>query len=333
MNNDVHHPQHEATKRADEPDLGVLVGFDGSEQAILALYYAARAAQRSRSRLTVASAYAVPSPIYTTPAAIPPESEEATRKAHATSNLDIARELLQDYPGPVMYVTDRGDPAGVMVQLSAAAQLAVVGARGRGGFIGRLLGSVSSALPAHSHCPTVVVPRGYEIGNAQGADVFAPDTDDTPVVVGVDGSDHGRVAADVAAFAAVQRKTSLHLVMTIPIPTGWGVYYPELVPDPATTTRRQGELKELLVEEAARLHETHPDLPITVAVESGSPVHVLADLTRTSQLTVVGTRGHGRMMSVLLGSVSRGVLLHAEGPVMVVPHPQQDQREHSDNPR
>ena len=47
----------------------------------------------------------------------------------------------------------------------------------------------------------------------------------------------------------------------------------------------------------------------------------LAEHSRTAQLTIVSTRGHGRMVSALLGSVSRGLLERAEGPVMVVPAP------------
>ena len=62
---------------------------------------------------------------------------------------------------PVEAVIEIGDAAGVLVEESKAASLAVVGSRGRGGFAGRLLGTVSSALPAHSACPTVVIPVGW----------------------------------------------------------------------------------------------------------------------------------------------------------------------------
>ena len=50
---------------------------------------------------------------------------------------------------------ETGDPAGVLVDLSEEAVLTVVGTRGGGGFADRLLGTVSSALPAHAHCPTI----------------------------------------------------------------------------------------------------------------------------------------------------------------------------------
>ena len=62
-----------------------------------------------------------------------------------------------------------------------------------------------------------------------------------------------------------------------------------------------------------------PDLTLTTSVPVGDPTETLVEISSRAQLTVMGTRGRGRIRSALLGSVSRGVLNHAEGPVMVVP--------------
>lgn len=303
---------------ADRP-LGVLVGFDGSEQGTLALHYAARAAQRRSAPLTVVHSYTVPAVVSGYVAPTPEVSMDTLTRQGAEEVLKQAREYLAEYPGEVTFRIEYGDAAGVLVALSDSARLAVVGGRGVGGFLGRILGSVSSALPAHAKCPTVVVPRQYSAEIAPGAD-FAPVSDDRPVVAGVDGSSFGRVAALYAAQAAADRRTSLRLVLALPPLNSTLMWYPELAPrDDHLMEQRIAELQEKLTSETEWLASHFPGLEITAAVESGSAVEVLSAATKTSQLTVVGTHGRGGLSSTLLGSVSRGVLLHAAGPVLVVP--------------
>ncbi|WP_120004204.1 universal stress protein [Nesterenkonia muleiensis] len=324
MNNDVRSqvsaPQGTIPFAAEDRELGVLVGFDGSKHAFLALHYAARAAQRGEVPLTVVSAYTIPVGVYTALAALPDAQEARVKSQIAQSTLDEAREYLKDYPGKVTYRAEGGDAAGVLVELSERAQLVVVGARGRGGFFGRLLGSVSSALPAHAKCPTVVVPRHYSVPDATGPERFAPMVSDAPVVAGIDGSHSSRLAALIAAQAAEGRGVALQLLVALPPVDRSLMWYPDLVlGDEELVERRKAELSGELRAEVDWVQGHFPDLEINAVVEVGEATAVLSAATRTAQLTVVGTRGRGGLASSLLGSVSRSALYNAEGPVMVVP--------------
>lgn len=301
--------------------LGVVVGFDGSANSRLALRYGARTAQRRDSSLTVVTSFTVSPGVYTTLAAIPRVPDEELKQKATQEILDQARELLKDYPGEVSYHSEEGDAAGVLVDASEDAQLVVLGARGHGGFLGLLLGSVASALPAHAKSPTVIVPKNYRGPEVDdGDEKFAPSEDSRPVVVGLDGSEQSRVAVLHAAQAAAERGVTLQLVMVLPPVEGALVWYPEFSGRAAEATlSRQAELQETLDAERAWVAGHFPELDIESTVEPGDPITVLRDKSRSAQLTVAGTRGHGEFGSLVLGSVSRGLLVKASGPVMIVP--------------
>ncbi|GAA1452807.1 universal stress protein [Nesterenkonia lacusekhoensis] len=304
-----------------ERTLGVVVGFDGSEQSFLALHYAARAAQRRNSQLTVVNAYRLPAQFYSTLAALPPEGEADLPRQDSEAVLAQAHEYLQDYPGHVVAHSVEGDAAGVLVKLSASAQLVVLGGRGRGGFVGRIVGSVATAVPAHAHCPTVIVPASYDPQAGVGPDGgrFSPAQDPRPVVVGVDGSSISRVAALQAAEAAAERGAPLHAIIALlPLDdvTGW---YPDIGFDSSYAEQRRRELEEHAQAEAAWLQSRVPGAQVSGVVEVGAADDVLAQRSAEAQLTVVGTRGRGGIRSALLGSTSRSVLTAAAGPVMIVP--------------
>lgn len=78
-----------------------------------------------------------------------------------------ARELLDAAlaqaggtpPGvTVERVTQFAPAATLLVEQSRGKAMLVVGSRGRGGFTGLLLGSVSQQVVHHAHCPVVVIP-------------------------------------------------------------------------------------------------------------------------------------------------------------------------------
>jgi nucleotide-binding universal stress UspA family protein len=59
-------------------------------------------------------------------------------------------------------------------------------------------------------------------------------------------------------------------------------------------------------------------IPVSGTVVENSPATALLDAAKDADLVIVGSRGHGGLASILLGSVSSQVVHHAHCPVLVV---------------
>lgn len=285
--------------------LGVVVGVDGSDQSVSAARWAQREAALRGEPLTLATAYSVPAYWgYGVEATAFPDDDRLQEGVEALLR-EVAGKLDPAGVQPTLRV-EVGDAAGVLVELSKRASLLVSGSRGRGGFLGRLLGSVSSALPGHAHCPVAIIPAGVEASRAAAGEA---------VSVGVDGSEQGRAAALVAAEEALLRGAPLRLVCAVPPLSANAAWLAVTLDEEA----RAAEMQALLDAGAEWLRSEHPDLEVTTALVDGTPVDVMVDQTRTARLTVLGTRGLGGFAGSLVGSTSQGVANHARGPLLVVP--------------
>ncbi|GAA2631379.1 universal stress protein [Dactylosporangium fulvum] len=136
----------------------VLVGVDGSHDAEHALRFAFEQASFRGVGLTVVHAYQWP--VSTGPGDMIPlvYDEEGLQDNERRALAESVTGWIGKYPDvDVRRAMVRGQPAAVLAELSAGAELLVVGSRGRGGFTGLLLGSTSQAVIHHAACPVAVV--------------------------------------------------------------------------------------------------------------------------------------------------------------------------------
>jgi nucleotide-binding universal stress UspA family protein len=139
----------------------IVVGVDGSEGSGRALDWAATEARLRGATLTVLHAWDIPAAVAAT--AVLPHGQSWTileDAADAVLKGMVARaEALGVRPQEVLV---QGHAAASLLSCAEGADLLVVGSRGRGGFAGLLLGSVSQAVVHRAPCPVVVVPPAHE---------------------------------------------------------------------------------------------------------------------------------------------------------------------------
>jgi len=133
----------------------IVVGVDGSNSSREALRWAAREAQQVGADLEVLMTWQNPYPDMWIPSD-PPGTDPLALTRSALGR--VVEEVLGEHPAIAVQATAvSGPPARVLVEAAEGADLLVVGNRGRGGFAGVLLGSVSLHCVSHAPCPVVVV--------------------------------------------------------------------------------------------------------------------------------------------------------------------------------
>jgi nucleotide-binding universal stress UspA family protein len=233
-------------------------------------------------------------------------SETALQACHdrAQQHLDAAVAVAAKCAPDVPVTTDMsaGPAAPMLLAESTRANLLVLGDRGQGGLIDLIIGSVAVQTTTHAQCPVLIV-RGDPVPNG-------------PVLVGVDGSPASALALEFAAEEAALRDTEL-----VALHVWTGNDSTELNDElPMAYEFWEGEQEEgrVLAEALAGIAERYPDLRVRRQVERGSARRLLTDRSRTAQLVVVGSRGHGGFAGLLLGSVGQHLLHRAGCPTAVV---------------
>ncbi len=139
----------------------VVVGIDGSRPSMDALQFAAGEARFRKAPLRVVHAFQIPvTGTWTAGAVVDPEPFEHSASQMVEGALTAVGADLEGLD--VERVVEAGSPVSALIDHATSGDVVVVGSRGRGGFTGLLLGSVSQQVVLHAPCPVVVV-RG-EVG-------------------------------------------------------------------------------------------------------------------------------------------------------------------------
>lgn len=295
----------------------ILVGVDGSAASLHALDWAAQEAAVHGLGLRLVCGYALPSFAAASLDGGYAALDDSAIRAGAEAVVADAAEHVAGTGLPVTSHVTVGDAAAVLIDESARVVLAVVGTRGGGGFAERLLGTVSSALPAHAQCPTIVVPTRRKAKGAPPEEEPLAVRPVRRVVVGLDGSPPAELALRWAIREAKAWEAELVAVTGVPVTAGSGtlawlpaaVDHQQVLEDVATAL-------DVLIDRVIAEEPGAPEIKRTV--RDGTGAQLLTEASADTDLLVVGSRGRGGFAGLLLGSTSQAVLHHAQCPVTIV---------------
>ena len=284
----------------------ILLATDGSQEAQAATEWLLTFPVSARSTirvLTVASLEHMRSDTF--------DSAEIVRRhlrAYATVTAGRAKAILTKRWSDVQVHVVDGDAREEIVRMAEEwpAELVVVGARGLTPIKRALLGSVSTTVVRHAHCPVLVV-RGRSDGLRR-------------LILGVDGSTDSMSAATFVSALPLDPHTRVTLVGVVPPPPvaaspelGTGAYFLDDV-----LARWRAEVDRALERAEGNFNAKVASVERRVVVGQAGDELVNTAHAIGADLVVVGARGLGTMGRLLLGSVSDYVLLHTECPVLVV---------------
>lgn len=132
------------------------------------------------------------------------------------------------------------------------------------------------------------------------------------IVVGIDGSDCSARALDWAVHEAVRRGAVLDVVSAWMFPMAIGYSFTSTV-----ESVRQSAQK-LVDASITHVTDVAPDVVVRGEICEKAPTLALIEASVGADLLVVGSRGMGGFLGLLLGSVSQSCVRHASCPVVVI---------------
>jgi nucleotide-binding universal stress UspA family protein len=139
---------------------GIIVGVDGSGHSQRALEWAMKEAAIRHVPLTVLTVHEAIAGWYGGVASYaddPARTLEAREAAQAETDKVLAG-LDGPHPDTVTVTAVHGFPVAELISAGQDADMIVLGSRGTGGFARLVMGSVSSQVVQHAHCPVLIIP-------------------------------------------------------------------------------------------------------------------------------------------------------------------------------
>jgi nucleotide-binding universal stress UspA family protein len=288
----------------------ILVGFDGSQSSAITHEFVTRTTWPGHSEFLFVCACgergrwtdAIPGHDWF-------GGEAPSTAGEVRHMLDALAEPLVRIGHRVQVRVEDGSPARVLAEAAAefAADLIVVGSRGRGPAASALLGSVSAGLVDHATCPVLVV-RGPEVSR---------------ILLATDGSGSARAIPNVLAAWHAFRGLPIDVLSVAPASasdtelmiTPWATPEPNERRVVDALMRRHHEFVEDTVE---RLDAAGWVARPVVRIGDAADQIVSAAQELGAELIITGSRGLGDVRRLLSGSVAHDVLLHSHCSVLVM---------------
>jgi len=295
----------------------ILLATDGSAEAERAARMATMICEKLDSELHVAYVAPMPEP-YAWPedTVLYPEFSDQMRERAERDGREALGTEMEKLEGMGTEIADShvraGRPDAEIVRLAEeiGAGLVVVGSRGLGPIRRAVMGSVSSSVVRHAHCPVMVVRGETRDGDATVG----------PIVVAIDGSEEAKLAARVAAELSGGTGSEIHLVFVLPTPARmYGHHFYSADMEKQLLERARTEAREFLDAQAEGVRSGGGRVAQTYLATGRSDEEIVELAEETgAAMVVMGSRGLGGVRRALMGSVSESVVRHAHCPVLVI---------------
>lgn len=282
----------------------ILVGFDGSPSATVALDWALRRAEATGRDVDV---------LFVADTSWDSEAFTATPLLQKQGEVVLSSAAFHaDSKAPHVTVSSRvvvGNPVTVLCEQaeSTGAELLVVGSYRKDLYERLTTSAVSVRVAAASKVPVAVIPD-------------LPPAHRSGVVVGVDGSEASAMLLEAAVAEAARLGETVTVVSAWTLPP---LTQPEFGVDSELYDALEERTQASVAATVAALEETRRAAgaePVTVetSVVLDAPAPALITAAKDAALLVIGTHGRRGLSRFLLGSVSHDVLIHAPSPLLVL---------------